>query len=383
MPRFLHTADWQLGRQFGRFETEDAAMLSNERLEVVRRIGRLATEQAVDAVLVAGDLFDMQTVSDKLLGRAFNAMSGFSGPWIAIPGNHDAALAASVWTRAAQLGLLPANFHLLDEPVVKSFHDLDFAVLPAPLTQRQVAQDLTDWFDTAETVPGLLRIGLAHGGVTGWLGDLEVGANPIAGDRVSTAKLDYLALGDWHSHLSVNERCAYSGTPEADSFRPANPGYVLDVSISAVGAPPVITPHRVGRYNWHREVPDVHQQPMLEALLNKLATLTEDDVLRCRPAGALSIADRQRLEHAAARASATTAAADVDLSEILIAPSDEDFAELQADGYVGIVLQDLRTEVPAQTSAGNAELNPVVNDAMSLLSETLVRVSNRTRATDT
>src|SRR3546814_9245445 len=94
-------------------------------------------------------------------------MQGYEGPWILIPGNHDAALAESVWTRAGRLGAIPDNAHVILEPDIKEFPDSGFVVLAAPLMQRQTHSDLTDWFDMAETAFGLLRIGLAHGSVQG------------------------------------------------------------------------------------------------------------------------------------------------------------------------------------------------------------------------
>lgn len=39
MPLFLHTADWQMGRQYGRFAAEDAAALSEARFKTVERLG--------------------------------------------------------------------------------------------------------------------------------------------------------------------------------------------------------------------------------------------------------------------------------------------------------------------------------------------------------
>ena len=65
MTHFLHTADWQIGRQYGQFETDDAALLAEARFDVVARIAALAAERQVDAVLVAGDVFDTQGVSDR------------------------------------------------------------------------------------------------------------------------------------------------------------------------------------------------------------------------------------------------------------------------------------------------------------------------------
>ena len=103
MPRFLHTADWQIGRQYSQFSPDDAVALASARLEVVETIARLATEHKVDATLVAGDVFDAQTVAERTIRKLFNAMQGFSGPWIMIPGNHDAALTESVWTQAKRL----------------------------------------------------------------------------------------------------------------------------------------------------------------------------------------------------------------------------------------------------------------------------------------
>ena len=56
--RFVHTADWQIGRQYQRFEPEDAAALFEARFAVVQRIADYATQHDCDAVLVAGDVFD-------------------------------------------------------------------------------------------------------------------------------------------------------------------------------------------------------------------------------------------------------------------------------------------------------------------------------------
>ena len=119
MPRLLHTADWQIGRhssaalgsrsRSGRFSEDDAALLAEARFTAIERIAALATAEQVDAVLVAGDVFDAQTVSDRTIHRTFQLMKGYSGPWILIPGNHDAALAESVWTRAQRLNAIPVS----------------------------------------------------------------------------------------------------------------------------------------------------------------------------------------------------------------------------------------------------------------------------------
>ena len=40
MPRFLHTADWQIGRQYSQFPPDDGVPLAEARLEVVATIAR-------------------------------------------------------------------------------------------------------------------------------------------------------------------------------------------------------------------------------------------------------------------------------------------------------------------------------------------------------
>jgi len=171
--KFIHTADWQIGRIYA-FEADGdghdpAAALAKARYDVVARIAALATAEQVDAVLVAGDVFDKQALSDSSLRRVIHAMSGFSGRWVLLPGNHDAALAESVWTRLQRLGVLTQNMHVALRPEVMDFADAGFVVLPAPLTQRQTHADASEWFDGASTAPGLARIGLAHGSVAGIL----------------------------------------------------------------------------------------------------------------------------------------------------------------------------------------------------------------------
>ena len=50
----LHTADWQIGKQFARIAGDAGAMLRAQRLETIRALAVLARERRVDAVLVAG-----------------------------------------------------------------------------------------------------------------------------------------------------------------------------------------------------------------------------------------------------------------------------------------------------------------------------------------
>lgn len=86
--RLFHTADWHVGktiRDQSRME-EFAAALD----EVLR----IATDERVDAVLVAGDLYESRAPSpeaDQLLVETFLRFHEVGIPIVAIPGNHDSA----------------------------------------------------------------------------------------------------------------------------------------------------------------------------------------------------------------------------------------------------------------------------------------------------
>ncbi|WP_345798209.1 DNA repair exonuclease [Castellaniella sp. MT123] len=342
MPRILHTADWQIGRQYSRFSPDDAAILADARFSTIEHIAALASQEQVDAVLVAGDVFDAQTVSDRTIHRLFHALQGYAGPWILIPGNHDAALAESVWSRAERLSAIPANAHVFLQPDIREFADLGLAVLGAPLTQRQTYQDLTEWFDTAETTPGLLRIGLAHGSVQGLLAEDIDSSNPIAADRAHRGRLDYLALGDWHGLKQVDEHTWYSGTPEQDRFRNNGAGQVLLVDLPGAGQAPIVQPHPMSQYRWDSWAESLAVASDVELLIQRLNQLPSVAVLDLTISGHIDLADEHRLQQALSATQGRCRSLQYDLTELRLIPSDDDIAALQADGYVGDVIADLQ-----------------------------------------
>ena len=358
MPRFLHTADWQIGRQYSRFEPDDAVALAEARFTAVERLARLATEESVDAVLVAGDIFDAQTLSERTLHRTFQALSGFSGPWIMIPGNHDAALAESVWTRARRIGAIPDNVHLLLSPEVVLFEEIGVAMLPAPLTQRQTHRDLTAWFDAAETPSGLVRIGLAHGSVEGQLAEGIDASNPIAADRATSARLDYLALGDWHGLKQIDERTWYSGTPEQERFKDNGAGQALMVTLDGPGAEPRIDARQVGQHAWIALKRQLSVPSDLDALLAELEALPPMSVLDLTLQGQLDLAAQQRLEQALGAAAGRHRSLQVDMTGLALAPTADDIAALHADGYLGNVITELqrRQEVEGEREVAREAL---------------------------
>ena len=363
MPRFLHTADWQIGRQYGQFDPDDAIPLAETRFAAVERLAALAAEHKVDAVLVAGDVFDTQTVSDRTVRRLFNALSAYQGPWIMIPGNHDAALAESVWTRSKLLKAVPANVHVVLEPQVLPFPDSGFVVLAAPLTQRHTYNDLTEWFDAEKTTLGLLRIGLAHGSVQGILAEDIDSTNPIAQDRAARARLDYLALGDWHGTKRIDARTWYSGTPEQERFKANDAGQALLVEIESAGAEPRVSAIPTGQYRW-RAVSEIITVPSdVDRLLAGFDEVGASDVIDLTLSGQVDLVNHRRIRAAMSQFEARARSFRVDYSALRLSPTAEDIAALKADGYLGEVIAELRDQ-----QGEEAEL---ARDALEILTSLL------------
>lgn len=358
--KLIHTADWQIGKLFGQFESEDASLLAEARFGAVERLARLAAENQVSCVLVAGDVFDAQGISDRTIRRLFNATTGFNGPWVMLPGNHDSALAESVWTRAARLKAIPPNVHPCLEPIPWLAESAGIAVLPAPLTQRNTYSDLTEWYAGAETPAGFVRIGLAHGSVEGILAEDIDSSNPIAAGRATQAKLDYLALGDWHGTKQVDARTWYSGTPETDRFKANDSGRALLVELTQPGGIPQVTPIATGQYRWYLESLAIQIPSDIELTQDRLARFGLSDVVQLTVVGRTDIAGRRCLQDAIEQTRGRTRSLIADLSDLRLEPTAEDILSLQADGYLAEVI----TELQAQQDGSD---NDRARDALVLL----------------
>ncbi len=116
--KLLHTADWHLGRRFPTFDETDGLKLTRARLDAVRRILDLAEQYAVDAVLVAGDVFDEpspEAVWWQGLLERLNERDWPDRPVFLLPGNHDPLTAKSIWAPDSPLRtVLPDWAHVVD-----------------------------------------------------------------------------------------------------------------------------------------------------------------------------------------------------------------------------------------------------------------------------
>jgi DNA repair exonuclease SbcCD nuclease subunit len=360
--RFLHTADWQLGLKLAFIPGDRGAFARAERFEVVRRIAAVARTRDVQAVVVAGDVFDDNAVGRDTVQRARDVLEELSPiPVLLLPGNHDAGGPDSVLRR------LGAGKHvkpLLDATPIDVG---DARFYPCPLLRRHERDDPTRHL-LARSPSDPIRVAIAHGGLL----DFGEGESPNRIDwmAVLSKGFDYLALGDWHGTLRFGDggRVWYAGAPEATRFKEKRPGNVLLVTIESPGATPVVEEIEVQRTQWieRRETLDDDAQvdalgAWLDGLPRKSMTLVDLTL-----EGSLPAAVRVRLDALLERKQEELMLLRVDADGLHDRATDDDFLHLSGDGVVGRAASALR-------AAGTREASDALRMLQRMVLEERVR----------
>ncbi len=347
--KLIHTSDWQIGKVFRMFDPSIESILQAERLEAISRLGRIAVENDAKVVLVAGDVWDNPHPSELSVGQAIERMRAVSKvEWHLIPGNHDFHQEGGFWDRTVSRGL-PPNVRLHIEPKAAPVGDGEEAwILPAPLTRRHAIGDPTEAMEAMETPPGRLRIGVAHGSIREFGSDESSTRNRIATDRAARAKLDYLALGDWHGLMRIDEKTWYSGTPEVDRFETDAIGQALLVDLGSPGSSPKVQALETGRFRWIRERSTIHGEDDvrgLEARLRQLDGNLSRIVADLEIAGTLSLAGRSDFERSIRTGvGAAFFALLVDDSNLSVEPTTEDLDGIDLAGFVRVAADRLKAD---------------------------------------
>lgn len=286
MLRFVHTADWQIGMRAAHVGAAGEAV-RRARLLAAGRVVQVARDAQAKFLLLAGDTFEDHAVDRSVVRQVAETLAEFSGPVFLLPGNHDPLAPGSVWE-------LPVwrehrNLVVLDrtEPL-----RIDSGWLfPSPARAKHSRDDPTAWMASAPTSGGGFRIGAAHGTVE-TLTQAEPDY-PIALTAAPRAKLDYLALGHWHSTTEFQDRgaprMAYSGTHETTKFGERESGQVLLVEIDEPGAAPRLERIRTGTLQWRQVSRELRQPGHLAAVRRELERLAsrETSLVELRLSGYL------------------------------------------------------------------------------------------------
>jgi exonuclease SbcD len=248
--RLLHTSDWHIGRTFHGHATLDA--LRGVLLELAEAVRR----EHVDAVLVAGDVFDSATpaaAAFELFEQVVVAIREAGAVVVMTSGNHDSAARLGHQAPFAAVGGVHVRTRAdgVDSPVV--LEDEHGAVdvygipylEPIVVGERSHEAALTSAMDrirASAAERGNRSVVLAHcfasAGVTpaaaGGERDITAGGVDVVPASLFDG-VDYAALGHIHSHVRLAETVRYSGAPLHYSFgetSPARGGWLVDLDAS-------------------------------------------------------------------------------------------------------------------------------------------------------
>lgn len=246
--RILHTSDWHLGR------TLHGVDLHEHQSGFLDHLVDLVEERGIDAVLVAGDIYDRSVPSTqtvKLLSRGLARLSDLTTV-IVTPGNHDSAVRLGFAS-----GMMRDNLRILADvssigtPVVLKDGERDVLVYGIPYLDPDAARAaltaegaepparshqgvLAAAMDTiraelATRTRPATSIVMAHAFVAGGEPseserDISIGGVNVVPSGVF-AGVDYVALGHLHGAQRVPIKTGlarYSGSPLAYSFSEMN-----------------------------------------------------------------------------------------------------------------------------------------------------------------
>ena len=261
MPCIIQTSDWHLGRPFGNAGAR-ADELRGLQADCVRNRMPAAIREAagdeVDVILVAGDVFDSsEGIQDGVVRQVIQAFTALAeiAPVVVIPGNHDEPGPGSVWESV--VGKIPARVTICCERSVVRVPGTKLVVLAVPPRADEPFQDAIDW--CAEMAENLeaddIPIGLAHGAAIDFASLGPSSVQKLNFSPLVSARIPYMALGDWHSRLQVQGtegRVAYSGAPEplkCDECA-GGIGVVLKCTVTTRDVPPRIAAVPVGKVPW-------------------------------------------------------------------------------------------------------------------------------------
>jgi DNA repair protein SbcD/Mre11 len=233
--RFLHTSDWHLGRSLHRADLRDAQAAFLDHL-----VGTVRAEK-VDAVLVAGDVYDRAVPPVDAVALCEDALVRLreaGARVILISGNHDSARRLGFSSTLIDA----AGVHLrtrppaLAEPVMLEDEHGPVAVYGIPYLEpaaeggkshAAVLGDAVARIRSDAASRGVARtVVMAHGWVAGGEGSASERDISVGGvGQVPVSLFDgfsYVALGHLHGQQTLTEHMRYSGSPLPYSFSEAS-----------------------------------------------------------------------------------------------------------------------------------------------------------------
>ena len=214
--KLIHISDIHLGSPLtAHLAPERARERRRELMDTFRRTVDEGVRLGARGVIIAGDLFDTESVSERTLDGVIDVIEKHPEvTFFYLAGNHERSALIDGVT------VLPENLLMFGE---------DWTYFEAgDLTVAGRSRPMPDMFDSLRLDPKNKNIVVLHGELRE-----RSAAGGVIGKREARGRyIDYLALGHYHSYSYeiLDTRCTavYSGTPEGRGFdETGEKGFVL------------------------------------------------------------------------------------------------------------------------------------------------------------
>ncbi len=251
--KFMQMSDLHLGVSLsgGRLKLPYEKVQTRERemREAVKVAIELAQSEAVDVILIPGDLWEQDSVNLEDIRFLLDHFSRTNIPIIIAPGNHDYYYPSSHYNNNLVFSLCQKPW----SPNVYIFNEYDFQHIRVPELPNVVFSGLAYRSNNevhsrllrarVEVPEGDLHIGLIHGSRDDNLPPGKMFTLPFSVSELLAQPFDWTALGHYHRYSEIQDdqgriRAAYSGAAVAFSLNETDVGGALIGVVQPGGVQP-------------------------------------------------------------------------------------------------------------------------------------------------
>lgn len=334
--KFIHTSDWHIDNSFSNFSNEKKEKLNNSRWQCIERLFEHCKKYTIPLILVGGDQFDngFTTSKDNLI-RLLKLIDNYKDiQVIMIAGNHDPYNDRSIYKKVEE-SLFPKNLKFVKDKYTIHLKELNCKIFAASLNSENGNFNPLNWID--DNNEDCIRIGLAHGSIM-IEGKYSPDYFPIEKDFSINKKLDYFALGHYHTFSQCNNRTYYCGTIEQmqsnDTF------YALEIEIEKGREPIVKKIDSLNNYRWYKIKKSLNNN--FESIIDELKEYRENDILEIELDGYLNFENYNKFKDNIKLLKVFECFLE---DKIKIEPSDKEIESLQIQGYLKDILDTLKNGV--------------------------------------
>lgn len=208
--RLFHTSDVHIGER----DVGGAAAWEDQGRLCVQTLVDHTLAENVDLIIVAGDFFDHNGVSEILLQSVAEQLSRLPIPILMLPGNHDCLVPGAALNRLLESRAIP-TLHVFADGKGATYHHpaLDLAVWGK--AHVGYGPDIFPLRGVPPRGSEQWQLAVAHGHL---LSDsaLTTGAYVITQNELAGCQRDYVCLGHWMRMTNVSVEGVpawYSGSP--------------------------------------------------------------------------------------------------------------------------------------------------------------------------